>query len=45
MHSILRPVGVAATKLIVDVAEADSKHKPAPRHIVFAPTLVEREST
>jgi len=48
MTSIEMPafeMGAAATRLIVDFAEADSKHKPAHRHINFASILVEREST
>ena len=38
-------MGSAATRLIVDYLEADSRHKPAIRHIDFSSTLVEREST
>ena len=48
MTSIEMPafeMGAAATRLVVDVVEADSKHKPSHRHIAFAPQLVEREST
>ncbi len=48
MTSIEMPafeMGAAATRLVVDVVEADPKHKPSHRHIAFAPQLVEREST
>ncbi len=38
-------MGEAAANLVIDEIEADAKHKPAHRHINFAPTLVEREST
>ena len=38
-------MGRTAAKLIADEVEADAKHKPAHRHISFAPQLVEREST
>ena len=38
-------MGEAAANLVIDEIEADAKHKPAHRHINFAPVLVEREST
>lgn len=38
-------MGEAAANLVIDEIEADSKFKPACRHINFAPVLVEREST
>ena len=38
-------MGEAVAKLVIDEIEADPKHKPARRHINFATTLVEREST
>lgn len=38
-------MGEAAANLVIDEIEADAKHKPAHRHINFAPILVEREST
>ena len=38
-------MGEAAAKLVIEAVEADPKHKPARRHINFATTLVEREST
>ena len=38
-------MGEAAANLVIDEIEADTKHKPAHRHINFAPILVEREST
>ncbi len=48
MTSIEMPafqMGETVTKLTIDEIEADSKHKPAHRHINFAQNLVEREST
>lgn len=38
-------MGEAAANLVIDEIEADARHKPAHRHINFAPILVEREST
>ena len=38
-------MGRSAAKMIIDDVEADSKHKPGRRHLTFATTLVEREST
>ena len=38
-------MGEAAANLVIDEIEADPRHKPARRHINFAPILVEREST
>lgn len=38
-------MGEAAANLVIDEIEVDPKHKPARRHINFAPILVEREST
>ena len=38
-------MGDAAANLVIDEIEADPRHKPARRHINFAPILVEREST
>ena len=38
-------MGEAAANLVIDEIEADPRHKPAHRHINFAPILVEREST
>ncbi len=38
-------MGEAAAKLVLEAVTADPKHKPARRHINFATTLVEREST
>ena len=38
-------MGKAAAKMTIDDIEADSKHKPGRRHLTFATTLVEREST
>ena len=38
-------MGRSAAKMIIDDIEADSKHKPGRRHLTFATTLVEREST
>lgn len=38
-------MGEAAARLVIDEIEADPRHKPAHRHINFAFTLVERESS
>ena len=38
-------MGEAAAKLVIEALEADPGHKAARRHINFATTLVEREST
>ena len=38
-------IGQSAAKLTIEYIEAPSEQKPARRHLVFAPTLVEREST
>ena len=38
-------MGEAAARLLIEEIEADPKHRPARRHINFATTLVEREST
>ena len=38
-------MGDAAANLVIDEIEEDATHKPAHRHINFAPILVEREST
>jgi LacI family transcriptional regulator len=38
-------MGKAAAEMTIDYIEADSKHKPARRHLCFSATLVEREST
>ncbi len=48
MTSIEMPafqMGESAANLVIDEIEADSKHRPAFRHINFSPNLVEREST
>lgn len=38
-------MGKAAAEMAIDYIETDSKHKPSRRHLCFAVTLVEREST
>lgn len=38
-------MGEAVARLVIEEIEADSKHRPAHRHISFSSTLVEREST